>query len=340
MRRHPAEIALLLATCVAFPTGMSQAHAGRPPLLPHDVILYSSDQHDPNSTPPVGSPLSPGKNIDIYSLSIRGSQRLTREVGNDQFAVWSPDGTKIAFEGSRAVGPSGVDYDIFVMDSDGSDVARLTDTPGFDVVPAWSPDGTRISFTSFRSGDPELYVMSLDGSDIRRITHSPGWDFAFGNWCPDGRIVVNSNRGDPELPVEPLPLRTFDVYVMDPDGTDVVPLTEHPANDDEAVCSPDGSEVAFVSERDGSREIYVMDIHGKNQQRLTFGGGSEHRPAWSPDARRIAFDTDINGNLEIYVMSSDGTDVSRLTNSSAYDFHPVFRPPATRSGTPEGSRDS
>lgn len=329
----------LLVISVCLLTGVAgYADTRRPSLLPHEAIAYSSDMDDPNPMPPFGTPLHPGKNIDIYSLWTRDQFRLTSEIDNEQFAVWSPDGTKIAFEGSREVGPSGVDYDIYVMDADGSNLTRLTNNPAFDAVPAWSPDGQQISFTSFRTGDPEIYVMDADdGTGLQRITKRPGWDFAFGNWCPDGRIVFHSDRGEPELPIEPLPLRTFDVYVMDAEGKNVVQLTDDPANDDDAVCSPDGSKIVFSSERDECvdtlpidcavrRDLYVMDIDGSNEVQITSGGGSEHRSVWSPDGRRIAFDTDVDGNLEIYVMDPDGTDLARLTNDPAYDFHPVFRP--------------
>jgi Tol biopolymer transport system component len=295
-------------------------------LVPGELLLFSSDQGDPNSLPPIGFPIAPGKNIDLYSLSTAGQARLTNAIGNDQFAVWSPDGAKIAFEASRSTTISPfVNYDIYVMNADGTGVDRLTTSLAFDTTPSWSPDGQRIAFTSFRSGDPEIYVMNADGSGQHRITHAAGWDFAFGNWCPDGRILFHSDRAAAALPLEPVPLGTFDVYLMDADGSNVTPLTTDPANDDEAVCSPDGAKVVFVSERDGAREVYVMDIDGTSQTRLTFDGASASRPSWSSDGARIAFDSDADGDQEIYLMNADGTDVTQLTHNTRFDFHPVFR---------------
>ena len=74
--------------------------------------------------------------------------------------AWSPDGQKIAFTSNRDGG--GNDWDIYVMNADGSDIARLTDGAGNE-YPAWSPDGQKIAFSSDRGGDSDIYVMNADG---------------------------------------------------------------------------------------------------------------------------------------------------------------------------------
>lgn len=87
-----------------------------------------------------------------------GATRLT--AGGDGPA-WSPDGSKIAFWSHR-----GGNLDVYVMNADGSAVARLTTDPADDLHPAWSPDGTRIAFTSFRSGRGSIYLMKPDGRGV------------------------------------------------------------------------------------------------------------------------------------------------------------------------------
>ena len=100
-----------------------------------------------------------------------------------------------------------------------------------------------------------------------------------------------------------------------------VVLRREPAEwkDGSPAWSPDGTRIAFYSERDGSGDIYVMHADGSGVTRLTDTKADEGYPAWSPDGRAIAFDSDRDGNFEIYVMNADGSNVRRLTTSGARD---------------------
>ena len=78
----------------------------------------------------------------------------------------STDGTKIAFVSNRDG-----NYEIYVMNSDGTGQTRLTHDPGEDTWPVWSPDGRRIAFASDRDGNYEIYVMNADGTNQTRLTN-------------------------------------------------------------------------------------------------------------------------------------------------------------------------
>jgi TolB protein len=131
------------------------------------------------------------------------AMRRTRSI-YVEYPSWSPDGTRVAFMSPT---PYGTDnYEIYVMNVDGSGLRRLTNSPGPDGWPAWSPDGEQIAFSSTRddcshsnaesckrTGDigpfHTLYVMDVDGSNQRRLTDG----FAqFATWSPDGKYILFS----------------------------------------------------------------------------------------------------------------------------------------------------
>lgn len=103
-------------------------------------------------------------------------------------------------------------------------------------------------------------------------------------------------------------------------------LTHNSAMEGAPVWSPDGSKIAFWSNRDGKKEIYLMDADGSNVKRLTHNLADEDNPKWTPDGRKILFDSDRDGNMEIYVMDADGSNQTRLTRNNAYDSATTWSP--------------
>lgn len=84
----------------------------------------------------------------------------------------------------------------------------------------------------------------------------------------------------------------YEVYTMNPDGSEQVNLTQHPANDQQAVWSPTGDQILFVSDRDGAiDDLYLMSSDGSNVRRVFKGNGkvSKSSPTWSPDGKQIAY---------------------------------------------------
>jgi Tol biopolymer transport system component len=118
---------------------------------------------------------------------------------------------------------------------------------------------------------------------------------------------------------------------MNADGTALANLTNNPAEDRDPVWSPDGSKLAFTTNRDGNNEIYVMNADGGNPTNLTFNPANDTEPAWFNQQMVlmlytdwIAFTSDRDGNQEVYAMLPDGTEQVNLTvYPSANDHSPV-----------------
>jgi len=102
--------------------------------------------------------------------------------------VWSPDGSKIAFASNK-----NGNWDIFVVNADGTNLTQLTDSPANEVDPTWSPDGSMIAFISDNEGEGDIYVMKADGSDVVNLTNSPSPE-RDPCWTTEGSILFTSLR--------------------------------------------------------------------------------------------------------------------------------------------------
>jgi uncharacterized repeat protein (TIGR01451 family) len=159
------------------------------------------------------------------------------------------------------------DYEVYVMNVDGSSPTRLTSVAGDDFQPEWSPDGNKLAFRSRRDGNAEIYVMNADGSAQTRLTNDADFD-TDAAWSPDGsKLAFVSDRDG-----------NFEIYVMNADGSAPTRLTDEPAADFQPEWSPDGSKLAFRSTRDGNDEVYVMNVDGTAQSNRT------QNPAFDGDA--------------------------------------------------------
>jgi Tol biopolymer transport system component len=250
-------------------------------------------------------------------------------------------------------------WEVYVMNADGSGQTNLTNNAADDEWPSWSPDGRKIAFTSDRNlGNAEIYVMNADGSNPTNLTNNVGVDVEPA-WSPDGsKIAFVSTRGGEqdiyvmnangsgqtaltettEFEYEPTwspdgRMIAFesssgggDICTMNADGSGQINLTNNPAWDEAPAWSPDGSRIAFYSDRDGPFEIYVMGPDGRSPFNLTAGPFGAYSPAWSPDGSKIAFMCLADYCKDIYVMNADGSGQTNLTKDCAGSYDPAWCP--------------
>jgi TolB protein len=248
---------------------------------------------------------------EIFVMNNDGTdaRQLTHNEVSDHDPCWSPDGTKIAFSS---------DGQIWVMDSDGSNLQGPLTTPGedqYDRDPAWSPDGLKIAF--IRNGefnDHYLYVMGADGSNLsgpltdENDVYSPHWsldgtmiaigigkNLAFVNPTPPGSVIAQTHW-DHEMTVETLS------------------------------WSPDNSKIAFSLSAwsDGHSEIYWMkgDLTGTPTQLTNNADSSGWDPEWSPDGTKIVFSRE---GASVCIMNADGSGARDLTLSMPEAENPDYQ---------------
>lgn len=221
--------------------------------------------------------------------------------------------------------------DIFQLRTDGSQAVRLTAGLGWATDPAWSPDGKELALTTTRDGSPNLYLMDSTGGRLRRLTSAPAAD-SNAAWSPDGRALVFASGRDGVTGPLGAARRHASLFAINADGSDLRQLSRVSGYSAEPAWSPDGSQIAFISDRDGNPSLYVMRSDGGEVRRLTDEGFFEGRPSWSPDGRRLAFfRTGTLGDrphATIQVIDLHGGKASTLVPGNGYD--PAWSPDGSR----------
>ena len=118
----------------------------------------------------------------------------------------------------------------------------------------------------------------------------------------------------------------LEVYMMNPDGSEQVNLTQHPALDLEAAWSPTGEQILFVSDREGIRDLYLMDADGGNVRRVFKKKTDVSRtaPTWSPDSKQFAYQiVDWNfGKGGLYIGTFGEEDTEFIAKYNTPDWSP------------------
>jgi serine/threonine protein kinase len=229
---------------------------------------------------------------------------------------------------------------------------------------AVSPDGLQVAFIRVpANGGADVYQMPMTGENLHRLTQNEGPIYGL-TWTIDGREVVYSAQGSlrrrfVKSRVDSPPTR---VEGVDPGGA-TAPMISHPTSaspvrlayerlvletkvwvkdtkDPSAPArkligwtqsegnpqfSPDGRQIAFLSDISGSYQIWIANSDGSNPLRLTsLSTGDRNSPRWSPDGRKIVFAWIQNNNRDLYSISVDGTSLRQLTKEPSQEGRPSW----------------
>ena len=291
---------VVIAAAVSLLTTWAQSHAQQALSPPENDRFYQNVEWSPDGqwiaiSEYAGGEISPQK-WAIFIARRDGSQRRLL-TPNAIWATWSPDGKRLAFESGRTG-----NAEIFVVDTDGSNVIQLTDHPGSDGAPAWSADGARIAFSSNREDNVDVYVMKTNGEAVRRLTEDPGSDYNPA-WSSDGQhIVFYRSRDDGR----------DQIWVREVDGAREWNITDDEANNIFPCFLANGS-IGFSSKAPGgSPRVICVDADRSNRRAV--GPFGPFFARWSPDGATIAFIAGKWPRAAIYVMRFDGVGVRKIVN--------------------------
>lgn len=231
----------------------------------------------------------------------------------------SPDGNWVAFvQSSVDVSKDKRNADLWMISWDGKESVQLTNSPDGESTPRWSPDGRYLSFTSSRNGSSgsQLWLLDRRGGEGKKLTDLKG-ELEEYEWAPDGKRIVLVIRDKDYSDSAKTKIRTpyvmdryqfkqdiqgyldrraAHLFLFDVEKKTLDTLTKGIYDESSPVWSPDGKQLAFVSNRTAdpdkneNADIYVIAAQkGAAMRQLTTWAGRDGSPVWSPDGMQIAY---------------------------------------------------
>lgn len=227
-----------------------------------------------------------------YTDTSPNARRLAHKVADD--IIMSIKGFRGICTGRIAmIGTATGSKELYICDADGGNLRQLTHDKSISMAPRWAPDGSKIVYTSFLKGFADIYMIAFPSGKRSVVASSPGINMA-GAISPGGgeMLMVLSKDGNPE------------VYSKSFGSGQLLRLTRTPrAGEASPTWSPDGSQIAYVSDMAGagSPQLYVMDRSGTSR-RLTSRGKENVDPDWGAN-NQIAFSSRRNGLYSIFIIN-------------------------------------
>jgi TolB protein len=220
-------------------------------------------------------------------------------------------GSQIAYSGKV-----GRFKELFVMDMDGSNIKQLTDEKGLAVSAAWNPQGSALVYTNYLLRQPDLFVFDMSRRRITRITNDVAMNVGAKFTIQGDSMYYAKTAG-----------RSSDIFEITAAGKQIRQITRGNGTIEVSPSfSPDGSQVAFVSNRTGGPQIYVMNSDGSNSRRVSFVSSNYcTSPDWSPRGDKLAFVCRADSGHQLFVSNVDGSSALQLTSYGSNE-DPSFAP--------------
>jgi Tol biopolymer transport system component len=218
---------------------------------------------------------------------------------------WSPDGRFLTLAAKR--GPKD---DLLVIDVRRNRIARRIEVPLAGILtPSFSPDGKQIVFSGLDGGLSDLFIVNTDGTGLRRLTHDKYADLN-PVWSPDGHSIAFVTDRGPGTDFETLQFSGPRIALYDLQENKVVALDHmERGRNVSPEWSPDGKQLAFVSDRNGVANIYLYDLAAKEIYELTdlFTGVQGITPtspvlSWAREVDRLAFVYYQKNEFDVYTV--------------------------------------
>lgn len=208
-------------------------------------------------------------------------------------------------------------------------VARMTDQRVWSASPpVWAPDGSRIAFTVETAKD-QWSVVIVDPTTKQSTVAAQGAKAE--DWSPDGSTLLSTNVVDVDALLggkKPLKRSLQQIHAFALDGTKKR-ISDGAGWDFSPVISPDGTKVAYVSNRHDAIELRIAGLDGKGHRRVVKSKEEVSAPTWSPDGTALVFECERAGARRICLVAAAGGNVAELTTGT-WAASPAFSPDGKR----------
>src|SRR5256885_1985205 len=256
--------------------------------------------------------------IDLWLADGRTGKRIKRLVEsttNPNFeelrllysqSSFSNDGRTLAFTGER----QGKDV-LYLMDVASASIKRRVDLP-VDAVwsPVFSPDDRQIAFSGTHGGITDLYMVDADGKNLRQLTNDQYADL-HPSWSSDGHRIAFVTDRSPETNLAVLKVSKWRIAVYDTQTGAAEVLPGQDGLNLNPQWSPDGRDLAFISDRTGIPNVFLYDFATQQHYQITnvlggVGAITEYSPAitWARGADRMAFTYYEKGDYTVWTFDN------------------------------------